>query len=364
MRPADDLAIRARNWFWYWRVRNISGLSNDQLDRKCFGDVARKRHFERLQQTAASPDEFALINGQTLLEIVDHWDAPDGEDGPYASATKAFQSQAWTYLSTRDLAPNVYSDFVQKYVQEKGWIRARANELPLYITFLGQSEPAIQPGVSTAYSAMLHKLVNEATPEEFAVLIALFREAIHGVLLEQAIAIKSALTSCLSLMCRRYSMPDEFMRLLWILVDDRVFSNRWLTEADWRQHAGTHRKNKLSSRERMKEFRAWVNWYVNSARAIHQAGYGSFPIVPTSPRIDWLLSNRDLLMTAQKEILRLRNEHWMLEDSSSALSRSYAEDAQIEANRILKQHTPPDVESARFYVSCPPVEMGNLPRPY
>lgn len=364
MRPADDLAIRVRNWFWYWQVRGISGLTNNGLDRKCFGkDEGRKRHFERLEQTAASPSEMPLLDGCTLLEIVDGWDILDGH-APYAPATQAFHSPLWSYLSTRDQAPNVYSDYIQQYVQQHGWMRLRADDMSLYLTFLGQSEPAIQANVSTAYSAMLHKLVGQGTPDALAVLIALFREAMHGVLLEQAIAIKSALKAAVIWMCELNEMPDQLRNLLWQLVHDRVLSNTWLTESDWRQRTGAARKHNLSSRARIKEFRAWVTWYVSHSRTKEKTGYGAFPIVPRSARIDWLEDNRDALNSAYNELIWLQGVHHDFRDSCAPNAGAYAEAAQNEINRILGMLPPPNEESARFYESRPAMEMGNLPRAY
>lgn len=263
MRPADDLGFRARNWFWYWRVRELSGLSNEKLDRQAFGDVGRKRHFERIQHTACSPDEIALVQGKTLLEIVDQWSLT-GHDacGSFAPATEAFRSPLWEFLTRQDFRPQAYTDYIQQAIAARGWHRIHARDLGLYLAFLGEDEPAIGPSDSVAYSAMLHKLVNEATPDALALLIALFREAMHAVALQEALLIKSAISVTTSWMGHVLHLPQQLTDLLTTLVQDRVLANVWLSEADWRELSGTARRSGKTSRDRLKDFRAWVKWYL------------------------------------------------------------------------------------------------------
>lgn len=362
MRPTQDLAYRARNWFWYWRVRQISGLTNEELDKKCFGAHGRRQHFERIEASASDPDEMPLVDGKTLLALVDAWDRPaDARPGPYAGASGGFRSKLWFFLATRDLPPAVYTDFIQQYAAERGWMRAHDRDYPLYAMFLGADEPAIENGVETAYSAMLHKLVNEATPDTTAVLVALFREAMHQVELEKAVAIRKALTASIVWMGELLEIPRNVTQLIKQLASDRVLSNRWITEADWRKQTNTPVKPKLATRARIREFNAWVRWYTKRPLEFEGNGYGRFPLVPRSARTDWLEEHRDFLDEVRREVGAMRHTNWKLRDSQVPENQALAEQARIHAAGLLSHICPPDAAPERFYATRPSLEMGGLP---
>lgn len=365
MRTADDLAYRARNWLWYWRVRQVSGLSNQQLDEKAFGDVERKRHFERIQHTASSPDRVALLGGRTLLEAVDQWTLPKSDAAqPFAEATAAFRSRLWEFLARRDIAPAEYTRFIEDVVAARGWHRAQAQDLGLYREFLGDMEPAIGPPGGTAYSAMLHRLVNDAKPESLAVLIALFREALYGVRLEEALLIKSAVTTAVGWMCHQLRLPESLERLLDRLVDDRILANVWITEADWRAHTGRRAGLAKNSRDRLAEFRAWVEWYVERRRPRFEPAYCLSPIVPSAPRVDWLEANRGLLEQAYRDIMRTNGEgQFRLLGTGQIVDAPWLDRAQFSA-QLAKALGRPETASPQFYSDSPPLLMGRLPNPY
>lgn len=359
MRPVDDLVERTRNWLWYWIVRRQTGLSNDALDMQFLGPGAnggRRRHFERIGQTASSPRAFPVKGGKTLFKLVN--------EAGHTEAGLLYESKLWEFLSERDAPPQVYSDFIAEYVKAKGWHRLHARDVSLYITLLGENEPAVQPDVSTAYSAMLHKLVNEATFEALAVLVALFREAMGSMLLKQAIAIQTAVKAAATWTCMRNEIPELPKKLLEQLVSDRVLGNRWFTEEDWRHHANVPRKKKMSTRERAKEFHAWVDWYIKESWQAWKTPYGNTPIVPRSERIDWLETNRVELVSIKNHISELKQEHWMFGDSVIPEYKAYGESALAKANALLKQCIAPDSKPERFYSTRPPLEIGFLPKAF
>ena len=365
MRPTQDLAYRARNWFWYWMIRQISGLSNESLDRRCFDPLKRPRHFERLQASAADPSVRTLVDDKTLLAVVDAWDAPeDGRPGPFACATQAFESKLWEFLATRDSPAAVYTDYIQHYAEQRGWMRAANRDFGLYAMFLGTDEPAIAHGVETAYSAMLHRLVNEMTPDATAVLVALFREAIHQVELENAIAIRKALRASIFWMGENLGIPRHVTQLVDRLVSDRILSNRWLTEADWRTQTNTPVKPGIAAGARIREFRAWVSWYTQRTHAQGGTGFGCFPIVPKSVRTEWLESHRDFLEQVRGEVGVLRQTHWSLHDSADPRNRAVAEQARIQADGLLSRICPPATASEGLYSTRPDLEMDGLPPAY
>lgn len=365
MRPTQDLAFRARNWFWYWMVRKISGLSNAGLDGKCFGSHGRRRHFERLEASASNPDQMPLVNGMTLLELVDAWDRPeDGGRGPFARATDAFRSNLWSFLATRDQPPAVYTDFIQQYAEARGWLRISYRDYALYSMFLGTEEPAIEHGVETAYSAMLHKIVSESSPDAVAVLIALFREALNNVQLENAIAIQKVVRRSIALMGEELGIPAQVTKLIMKLTSDRVLSNRWITEDDWRSLTNTPVTPKLDTRGRIGEFKAWVTWYTNKSKVVNGDIYGGFPLVPRSLRTDWLEEHRDFLEHVLTEVYALQHTHQMFRDSLVPENKAMAEQAQFHAKGLLAHINPPDVEPETFYSARPNYEMDGLPSPF
>jgi hypothetical protein len=383
MRTPDDLAFRARNWVWYSVVRNAKGenkwlyapaklpprwmgCSNEALDARFLGEGGRRRHFERIQWTAASPAAVALINGKKLLQIVDDYGRPDAlSPGPYATATSWFQSKLWEYLSSKNFRPSDYSQHIQAQVAARDWLRLSAPEASLFRRFLGNDEAAVEPGVSTAYSAMLHKLVNEATPDAISVLIALFREAIHAVLLEEAIAIKKALGVAATWMCLVHAIPKTVERLLSQLIEDRVLADLWISESDWKSIAGVQPRMKTNTRDRMRDFQEFVSWYTSHPRSGVGTRYGSLPIVPRSARLDWVTANRVQLESQKAEIDRLEYIHFHLSDSWMPNSAEDAAVALESARSIASQISPPQEQlSRRFYESQPRFEITGLPKAY
>lgn len=365
MRPTIDLAYRARNWFWYWRVREISGLSNDFLDRKCFGNSGRRRHFERIQVSASSPNEMPLVDGKTLLDLVDRWDCPSNtEPGPYETATQEFNSQLWTFLATRDLPLSIYTDYINQYAEKHGWTRIASSDWSLYTLFLGEHEPAVEHGVSMAYSAMLHKLVNEPTPDSIAMLIALFKEAMDRVNLEKAIAIRSALRASVFWLAERTGLNNTSVSLIINLVNDRVIRNQWFVESDWKNQTKPSNLTTKSSRDRVREFQAWINWYIGPRNNQVSKIFGEYPLVPRSERTDWVEEYYEFLLTVRKRIAYLESLNIALRESISPNSRQLAEDSRIEADEILSLIQAPDTEPKRFYTSSPDLIIQKLPRPY
>ncbi len=152
-------------------------------------DRGRIRHFDRIQQTASSPDKVALEGGRKLVETsvpIATTNQATARTVTYDQAYESFYSRLWEFLRKRDIPTRSYTDFIQEYVAAKGWFRASNRDGALILMFLGPNDPAVEPGASTACSAMLHRLADEATPDAIAVLVAL-REALNSRQLEKAI---------------------------------------------------------------------------------------------------------------------------------------------------------------------------------
>lgn len=357
MRPTEDLPARARNWFWYWTVKNHYQLSDDKLDRRFLATAgSRRRHFERIGQTASSPATVAIRDGKTLLELVD-------QDG-LSDAKLIFDSELWEYLSTRDSSAEVYSDFIAQVMKERGWYRINADDRHLYSLFLGKDEPAVEAHVATSYSAMLHMLINDASIQSLAVLVALFREAMANTLLDQALSIRIALRGAVTWTCHCHNIPELPTRLLRQLIDDRVLSNRWLTEKDWWAQQATNSRKPTSTRERVRNFSAWVNWYTQDSYRFGTSSYGLHPIVPRSKRIDWIEEQRLALTRTYHQIKQQEGELGQFDGSLVAALRRLSERTHSATAELISAHIPPDSASESFYKSRPPLEIEGLPEPY
>lgn len=363
MRKADDIALRARNWLWYCMVRGTHDVPNEQLDKKFMAARGgRVRFFQRIQDSASSPDEIPVLGGKTLLEVVGAADRvqPD-QPGPFAPATTAFRSKFWDFLTSRVAPPQVYTDFIQSYANTHGWIRLANADFAVYETFLGRDEPAIEDHIGTAYSAMLHKLANDATLDATAVLIALFREALSNVDLKRAVAVNWALDAALDQLCRIQRFPGLLTTLLFRLVNDRVSGNTWLTKADWRAATNAPVAKKPTSRQRVAEFHAWVSWYISRARPDRVARYGQLPIVPRSARVDWVESNKDQLVQVDRKVRDLWSFDFKLDDEES---RRQVAEAKREADALVARFQCPFDTREAFYDHEPRLTIADLPKCY
>lgn len=365
MKPPLDLAYRARNWFWYWRVRQISGLSNDRLDAKCFGDSRRRRSFDRLQETASSPDRVPVVDGNKLLQVVDDWrDVGRGSAIAYRQATLDFRSELWDILGSRQSDPAVYTKLINTYAANRGWTRIANSDAALYRAMLGRDEPAVEEGVSTAYSAMLHKIANDATPQSIAVLAALYRETVHQGSLDLAISVQHAIRAAVPWMCDRLGMDARTSMLIQKLVKDRVIANRWFTEEDWKKTLAESPSPGRSTRSRAKDLQAYVDWYVYRSGDYKREEYGRHPIVPRSERLDWISEQRDVLSEAFNEAERSRVDALTLSESISGEIREHSVRLAQRSADLLQSRSVPPLRGQHFYSHGKPVlTIGNLPDP-
>lgn len=341
-------------------------MSNYELDAKCFGrtGASRKRYFERIEATASAPDRMATANGKEVLDVVDGWSSPiDGRPGAFKPATCDFRSHFWEFLSNQRFPTGVYSNFIDDFAEDRGWIRFSDADGFLYESVLGFTDAVGRHGASTAYSAMLHKLINDRSIDALAVLVALYREAVSNGYLEEAISIKKATVFALKHI-HPHGSPDRPKNLISWLVQDRVFANIWITEEDWRRYTDTPRRGSISSGERAHEFLKLVDWYIDKAYRLRSTHCGAYPIVPSSPRHIWLIENGIKLIGV---LGKLGGEGVRLDLTGKfrdVLSGELISRGREQLERLRSELTPPPAGNDRFYEDPPAVVCEELPKPY
>ena len=264
MKPPLDLAYRARNWFWYWRVRQASGLSNERLDVACFGDSVRRRSFDRIQKTASSPDDVAVVSGSTLVETVSGWSAGTGESSEtYRQLTSAFRSNLWSLLARQPTDLEGYRVHLSSFAGRHGWERIQKQNEAAFLEGPWNSSWLWRKMRSAEFAEMLLDLSTDASPDALAALLALYLEAAEEGDGDHQPTIRSAIFSLLIRFESQLGVNGRTVSLLRRLIEDRVTDRRWIQhfgQAEMRAPKATSSKN---SAARAKNFNDYVDWYVN-----------------------------------------------------------------------------------------------------
>lgn len=358
MRSLDDIAIRTRNGFWYYQVRQIEHLSDAALDRKAFGDdCGRRRYFEGIRRSWSSPDARPIVGGKTALKVVDAWDQVDTGPRPYASATRNFQSKFWTFVWKPDIPLYEYTRHIENYVHNNDLVRLGRHDLRLYESFLSAYEPALQCGATPAYDEMLHHLTATGTLDSLSVLIALFREAMARGSLDQATAIRMAIRDAMLEMLIAGCIPSEVASTVFALVESRVLANRWLSVDDWKS-SDKHAINNPSSTERNRAFDRYRRWF--DTHAITRSGYGDTPIAIRTPGIRWAEENLDALVAARGFMDQAISEQ--LHDNICGGDGSRVTEHLAEAARILQELPPRPLDLQACYYDPHPSRLAESDR--
>jgi len=358
-RPKLDIALRTRNWVWYWMLKTKSGLSDDELDHTFLKIVegVRPRLFFRIRAVGSSPDEMLRCGSRkTVYQLVDR-KAP----GRYRHAQECFRSPLWRILTERDLAIGEFTKIAAGLIEKRGWYRATKELAQLGRTFLGHHEPAFETNVGPTYSAMLHHLAASADIDSIALLSALFREAHAAFDLEKANAIQIALKAATAVFRQKNEIPEDVGALLQRLIYDRVLGNFWIEEETSGQASAAAQKPTT----RIKEIRSFTRRYTSGQLEPLDSKPACLPVVERSDRLDWLEDNRGALTATASDLNSMISVHWQLEDSPSKASREKASRAQLFAKKIRKRCQPPKGDDSRCLpVSDPPILiLESLPTP-
>lgn len=287
--PPADISWRLRSWIWYWMLKEATKQSDDELDRRYLPSGprsgARPRLFERIRSIGSDPTcpRVDLLN-RSIFERV-HAE----RDPTIEPARAAFESPLWRMLSDSGMTIEDYRHVITQIIAARGWYRASSEDRKLGVTFM-PDDPAFGMSEDRAnvYSTMLTSLESTPSADNIALLAALFREALAGVALEQAILLRSSLRVCAAFWTRAIALPDPLSELLDRLIDERIVRNLWRSPA-------IPAEAKKSQRLYV---RALIQRHLQKAPDLDGPMQAALPIVRRSPRIEWLCEHRSVLGAA------------------------------------------------------------------
>lgn len=281
-RPSLDLAIRLRNWVWYWLVRTESNLSDDALDAKYVRVMSgeRPRLFFRIKSGGSSPDELRGYHSHKSIYELVH------EAGEFEAARLWFESPLWRFLTEPNLKPADFTAFIGVQLKRRGLFRARPEDLLPGRAVLGDDEPAFETGLTDNYQKSLRIAAMMCEMQTISLLAALFREA-HGEFeAEIARHIEEKLMETIEHYLRTLPIPNRPKRCFRLLVQDRILRNRWITEADM-PVTPEH-----SALPRARQVKAFIDWYMSSKIDHLRSSVSTLPIVWNTERMHWYQVNR------------------------------------------------------------------------
>ena len=260
--PLTDLAVRMRNWFWYWSLRSqLPELGDSALDDRFIRpfrplNAESPKYFERMRRAAWPPDEIPHgWNGHSLLEIVE-------ADGSCPDLLREYKSPLWTMLSSKDIEPIWFTNQIDELLLRRG----RPREFHVQSSMYGSSiEEEIFSPVSSPQDRYLKEvdlLKQETSLEGLFLLCAMFREAWLSFNLNALVPLANAAVDAAIRLCNQRSIPAVPKMLLRRLLLDRVLANRWVTQDEWMRLKAIHADSRRSFAKRVSELEAFVHWYV------------------------------------------------------------------------------------------------------
>jgi hypothetical protein len=281
-RPQLDLAVRLRNWGWYWMVRAESQLSDDALDARYVQvqNIERPRLFFRIRSVGSSPDELRGYHSRRSIYELVH------EDDEFPEARQWFESPIWRFLSDRSLGPSDFSEFIQSQLRRRGLFRAAPADIFPGRAVLGKDEPAFEAGPSAHYRSMLRLLAADGDINSLAFLSALYREAHDAFESDMVTMLEEVLEGALERFVENLLLPSRYKRCFSQLVVDRILRNRWIREADMPTTAD------YLAMPRPKQIREFLSWYVSIKSESLRLSSARLPIVWNTERVMWYRSRR------------------------------------------------------------------------
>jgi hypothetical protein len=278
--PYKDIALRLRNWLWYWLMKDLTGWSDDVLDMMFVKPYpkgsGRPRCFHRIRGLGSSPaekrgsrkDRSIFEEVHQLPGLLSYEDIHSLKtELPYQDACHLFVSPLWEILSTPNMTLARVKEIIDMLTLHRQMIRMTGAEYWI----LDQSAADIMEELSALKygytdSELLSTFQQSDDVDSLALLIALYKEAVAEFELQRAIDIGKTLGQVLNNFKERYA-PLPWLETLFVeLLRDRAVRNIWITEADYvrsqgfdlRKATGSHSESK-----RRREIMQYVQWIIN-----------------------------------------------------------------------------------------------------
>lgn len=321
--PKLDLAVRAKNWLWYWLVKCLSNLSDDDLDGLFAGSAGagkRPRTFYRIRRLGSSPTDRRGYrkSSRSVFEAI-HGDDHD-DRSQYEEARLLFESKLWELLTNQSLSNSTIREIANTIIATRGLTRISADEAALLRDVVNDHRVLKALGHTRTDKEALELFRDSADIESITLLCCLYKFAIAFHQLERAIALRDAVERSLILFLHKWHPPKFLASLLNRLVSDRILGNSWLSETDWGKSIGIDpvgTKPHGSEAKRRREIHAFVHWYVYSLRdGDHGLTEDAGLPIPITPVLQWTRERADTLKAVRLAANSHRGEAAYLEDST------------------------------------------------
>ena len=306
--PPLDIAVRCRNWLWYWIVKELSGLSDGKLDKQFAGAAGvgdRPRTFYRYRTFGSSPADIRGYrkNGLSVYCAVHG----EGHAGYllYEHARLAFESALWELIAKPGISVARCREIVGVLVSRRGLTRIAQEEAEVLEGLIDDPNLLVRLGLARNAEQMIEPLLDQIDLDLIALLGALYKIALATGELQRALVLQSALERAATLFAEMWRVPLFLQALFGHMLGDRLFRNAWLTEQDWVQETGAlldraSNRRSVSDAQRRREVRAFVTWYISPKRkAGRRDPYDSGLPMAATPALLWSRRYADALKVWQ-----------------------------------------------------------------
>lgn len=304
--PRLDIALRARNWIWYWMVRRESGLTDSELEAR----YAKSRDnpseslptFTRVRTMGTSPQDTRGFRKSGSIYDAVHCQE-NREAGKFEAARRAFESPFWEMLTTPNPSLARLQEIIESISTKRGLTRIRDYEIHILNGVISNEQLLKDVGIKIGDEHAIHELLKIQDLDTTALLAALYHEAIRNFRLDRALLLQDYVALPITMFLSTFQPEDPVFELAFMLVSDRILSDYWVTELDWYEATGRTPPRSGSEDSRIKEINGFLAWYTANPRNLPKKkspGLG-IPAAPP-PALLWFRKNSDELISLQKKI--------------------------------------------------------------
>ena len=274
-----DLAERVQTWWWYWALRVLSGLTDPQLDERYRPEVPPPERgsrgwspppetFYRYAWLGVSPErtDGHRKGGRSMLWVV-HERGSQGDGLLFLEARDIYRADLWALLLLPDPTLANCRTIADRLVDELHLARVSLREREWIEQVILDSDLCARLGVRSESDALSSWRASNDF-QLLSLLCAEYRLAWAGHAVALAAELQDAVRRCLLRIHNRWEPPKFLYQLLCALIDDRIFGERWLKEADFLASldAPTHAPGWISETRRKQKLVAYGRWYLKQPR--------------------------------------------------------------------------------------------------